>query len=382
MMRPMKMAGSELMFGEGCLDYIKTLNTKKVTIVVGGKSMERSGMLAKVEGLFHEIGAETSVVTGVEPDPCFATVLRGAKEMLEFGPDLIVGLGGGSAMDAAKGMWIYYEHPELKTIEEVLPPNEFPKLHNKARLCCIPSTSGTASEVSRSIVISDTDTGMKHGIGNMEMMPDIAICDPVVTLSMPAKITAETGMDAMTHALEALASTRANYLSDILAKQAVIDIFNYLPVACENGDDMKAREIMLQASMVAGIAFTNVSLGIVHSMAHTVGSYFGVSHGLADAILLPYIIHYNSESEEAKEVYADMASKLGVEDLETAIKELNKKIGIPSSFSEIIEDEKAYMDKVAEMAPVAKADGCTKTNPVIPTVEGFEELFVKAYKGE
>ena len=382
MMRPMKMAGSELMFGEGCLDYIKTLNTKKVTIVVGGKSMERSGMLAKVEGLFHEIGAETSVVTGVEPDPCFATVLRGAKEMLEFGPDLIVGLGGGSAMDAAKGMWIYYEHPELTTIEEVLPPNEFPKLHNKARLCCIPSTSGTASEVSRSIVISDTDTGMKHGIGNMEMMPDIAICDPVVTLSMPAKITAETGMDAMTHALEALASTRANYLSDILAKQAVIDIFNYLPVACENGDDMKAREIMLQASMVAGIAFTNVSLGIVHSMAHTVGSYFGVSHGLADAILLPYIIHYNSESEEAKEVYADMASKLGVEDLETAIKELNKKIGIPSSFSEIIEDEKAYMDKVAEMAPVAKADGCTKTNPVIPTVEGFEELFVKAYKGE
>ena len=303
MMRPMKMAGSELMFGEGCLDYIKTLDAKKVTIVVGGKSMERSGMLAKVENLFHEIGAETSVVSGVEPDPSFDTVLRGAKEMLEFGPDLIVGLGGGSAMDAAKGMWIYYEHPELTTIEEVLPPNKFPKLHQKARLCCIPSTSGTASEVSRSIVISDTATGMKHGIGNMEMMPDIAICDPVVTLSMPAKITAETGMDAMTHALEALASTRANYLSDILAKQAIIDIYNYLPVACEHGDDMKAREIMLQASMVAGIAFTNVSLGIVHSMAHTVGSYFGVSHGLADAILLPYIIHYNSGSEEAKAVY-------------------------------------------------------------------------------
>lgn len=382
MMRPMKMAGSELMFGEGCLEYIKTMNAKKVTIVVGGKSMERSGMLAKVEDYFHEAGAETTVVSGVEPDPSFKTVLRGAKEMLAFEPDLIVGLGGGSAMDAAKGMWIYYEHPELTTIEDVLPPNQFPKLHQKARLCCIPSTSGTASEVSRSIVISDDETGMKHGIGNMEMMPDIAICDPEVTVSMPAKITAETGMDAMTHALEALASNRANYLSDILATQAVIDIFQYLPIACENGNDMKAREYMLQASMVAGIAFTNVSLGIVHSMAHTIGSYFHVSHGLADAILLPYIIRYNSESEAGKAAYTKIAEKLGVKDLGTAIEELNKKIGIPASFSEVITDEKAYMDKVAQMAPVAKADGCTKTNPIIPSVEEFEKLFVKAYKGE
>ena len=158
MMRPMKLAGSELMFGEGCLGYIKTIKAEKVSIVVGGKSMERSGMLAKVEGYFHEAGAETMVISGVEPDPSFETVMRGAQEMLGFGPDLIVGLGGGSAMDAAKAMWIFYEHPELKTMESVLPPNEFPKLREKARLCCIPSTSGTASEVSRSIVISDNET--------------------------------------------------------------------------------------------------------------------------------------------------------------------------------------------------------------------------------
>ena len=165
MMRPMKLAGSELMFGEGCLEYIKTIKVEKVSIVVGGKSMERSGMLAKVEGYFHEAGAETMVISGVEPDPSFETVMRGAQEMLGFGPDLIVGLGGGSAMDAAKAMWIFYEHPELKTMESVLPPNEFPKLREKARLCCIPSTSGTASEVSRSIVISDNETGLKHGLG-------------------------------------------------------------------------------------------------------------------------------------------------------------------------------------------------------------------------
>ena len=381
MMRPMKLAGSELMFGEGCLDYIKTIKTKKVSIVVGGKSMEKSGMLKKVEDLFHEAGAETMVISGVEPDPSFQTVLRGANEMLEFGPDLIVGLGGGSAMDAAKGMWIFYEHPEFKKMEDVLPPNAFPALRGKARLCCIPSTSGTASEVSRSIVISDNETGMKHGIGNMEMMPDIAICDPVVTVSMPAKITAETGMDAMTHALEALASNRANYLSDILASQAVIDILKYLPRAVADGNDIEAREYMLQASMVAGIAFTNVSLGIVHSMAHTLGGFFHVAHGLADAILLPYIMRYNSASEAGKDAYARISAKAGVDDIVTAVEELNKKIGIPTCFAEIIPDEKAYMDKVKEMAPVAKADGCTKTNPIIPEVEGFEELFIKVYKG-
>ena len=173
MMRPMKLAGSELMFGEGSLAYIKTIKAKKVSIVIGGHSMENSGMLAKVEGYFKETGAETMVIRGVEPDPSFETVLRGRNEMLEFEPDLIVGLGGGSAMDAAKAMWIFYEHPELTQMEDILPPNEFPKLRGKARMCCIPSTSGTASEVSRSIVISDNEKGLKHGVGNMEMMPDM-----------------------------------------------------------------------------------------------------------------------------------------------------------------------------------------------------------------
>ena len=359
MMRPMKLAGSELMFGEGCLEYIKTIKVEKVSIVVGGKSMERSGMLAKVEGYFHEAGAETMVISGVEPDPSFETVMRGAQEMLGFGPDLIVGLGGGSAMDA-----------------------EFPKLREKARLCCIPSTSGTASEVSRSIVISDNETGLKHGLGNMEMMPDIAICDPEVTVSMPAKITAETGMDALTHALEALASNRANYISDILATQAAIDIMENLPKACADGTDMKAREIMLQASMAAGMAFTNVSLGIVHSMAHTLGGVFHISHGLADAILLPYVIRYNEADERAKKVYDTFAEKIGAENLYTAVEELNRTLHIPSCLKEVIADEAVFTEKLDEMAALAKADGCTKTNPVIPEVEEFKELFMKAYRGE
>lgn len=382
MMRPMKLAGSELMFGEGCLEYIKSIQAKKVSIVIGGRSMERSGMLAKVEGYFHEAGAETMVISGVEPDPSFQTVLRGAAEMIAFGPDLIVGLGGGSAMDAAKTMWIFYEHPELKKMEDIMPPNNFPKLRQKARFCCIPSTSGTASEVSRSVVISDNETGLKHGLGNMEMMPDIAICDPEVTASMPAKITAETGMDALTHALEALASSRANYISDILATQAALDIMETLPKAYENGQDMKAREIMVQASMAAGMAFTNVSLGIVHSMAHTIGGYFHVAHGLADAILLPYIIRFNSADKRAEAVYARIAEKAGVKELGTAVERLNERLHIPASFREVIADEERYMGMLEELAKTALADGCTKTNPIIPTIEQLKELFVKAYKGE
>ncbi len=378
MMRAMKLAGSELLFGAGCLEYIKTIKAKKASIVVGGKSMEKSGMLAKVEGLFHEAGAQTSVIRGVEPDPSFGTVLRGAKELLEFGPDLIVGLGGGSAMDAAKAMWIYYEHPELTAIEEILPPNEFPKLRAKARLCCIPSTSGTASEVSRSIVISDSGTGVKHGIGNMEMMPDIAICDPEVTLSMPPHITAETGMDAMTHAVEALVSQRANYVSNILAAQAVKDIFTYLPAACADGGDLKAREQMLNASMVAGLAFTNVSLGIVHSIAHTLGSYFHISHGLGDAVVLPYVIQFNQErSQKAKEIYKGLASAQGADGFKESILALNKKLDITDKISTLLTEAQKgeYQEKIPEMADMALADGCTKTNPAIPSKAEMEELF-------
>ena len=364
--------------GKGCLEELKNLKGKKAILVVGGGSMKRQGFLDRAVNYLKEGGMEVELFEGVEPDPSFGTVLRGAGEMLEFQPDLIVGLGGGSAMDAAKAMWIYYEHPELKTIEEILPPNDFPKLRTKARLCCIPSTSGTASEVSRSIVISDNERGIKHGIGNMEMMPDIAICDPAVTMSMPAHITAETGMDAMTHAVEALVSQRANYVSDILAKQAVKDIFTYLPLAYEDGEDVEAREKMLNASMVAGLAFTNVSLGIVHSIAHTLGSFFHISHGLGDAIVLPYVIHFNeAKSAEARNIYKNMAEEQKADSFEAGIIELNKKLHIADKISALLsEEQKAeYQEKISEMADMALADGCTKTNPAIPTKTEMEELF-------
>lgn len=382
MMRPMKLAGSQLMFGEGCLEFIKTMKSKKVMIVIGGSSVEKSGMLEKVENYFHEIGAETKVFKGVEPDPSMDTVLKGAKEMLCFEPDLIVALGGGSVMDATKTMWVFYEHPELKNFEDIMPPNDFPKLREKALFCCIPSTSGTASEVSRSVVITDNKTGLKYGLGHMEMMPDIAICDPEVTVSMPAHITAETGMDALTHAIEALVSNRANYVSNIFAIKAAEDIITTLPKVYNDGTNIKNREIMLNASMIAGMAFTNVSLGIVHSMAHTIGSYFHIPHGLADAILLPYIIDFNCQDEKAEMVYKALAKKFDKESLYQIITELNQNLKIPKCFKEIIKEEEKYMNMLDTLAVHANNDGCTKTNPVIPTNDQWKNLFIKVYKGE
>lgn len=381
MMRPMKLAGSQLLFGEGCLAHLQDIGAKKAFIVIGGRSMEKNGVLAKVEGQLQQSGCQTMVFKGVEPDPSFATVQKGTEQMLAFEPDLIVALGGGSPMDAAKMMWVYYEHPEFTTLEQVLQANPFPPLRQKAKFCCIPSTAGTGSEVSRSVVISD-ENGVKHGLGNMEMMPDIAICDPEATFSMPPSITAETGMDAMTHALEALVSSRANYVSDVLVKQAVQDIYHWLPIAFENGGNVEARENMLNASMIAGMAFTNVSLGIVHSMAHAIGSLFHVAHGLADAILLPYTIDFNSQNAVAKKQYAQMAKQLGQQDMAQVVRALNEKMKISSTLQGVIPDTDAFEKQVPKLVEMALADGCTKTNPVLPTAEQLTKLLKQAYYGK
>jgi alcohol dehydrogenase class IV len=288
-------------------------------------------------------------------------------------------VGGGSAMDAAKAMWVYYEHPELTRLQDILPPAPFPGLRAKARLLCVPSTSGTASEVSRSIVITDESTMRKHGVGNMEMLPDVALCDPEVTLSMPPSVTAETGMDALTHALEALVSRRANYLSDILAKAAARDVMRFLPLAYRDGTNLDWREAMMNASMTAGLAFTNVSLGIVHSVAHTLGSFFGVTHGLADAVVLPRVVRFNSADPGARAASGAVAAEAGVGDLASAVEAMNAAMGIPASVGEIIADRGAYELALDDMVRLALADGCTKTNPILPDAAAMRELFLGVY---
>lgn len=381
MMRPMKLGGEYLLFGEGALDYLKTIKGNKAFIVISGGSVERSGYLDIIINNLKEANIESQVFRGVEKDPTFQTVLKGAEKMAEFEPDWIVGLGGGSAMDAAKAMWVYYEHPELTSLEELLAPNQFPTLRNKAKMICIPTTSGTASEVSRSVVISDTEKNLKVGIGNMEMMPDVALLEPGITLSMPKEITATTGIDALTHAVEAYVSNRANDIADTLSEKAILEIFKYLPLAYEEGDNLLYREKMQTYSAVAGMAFTNVSLGIVHSMAHTVGGMFKVEHGLANGILLPYVIKYNMENEAAKEKYDNLAKMLGISSFLEGVKELNKKLNIPSNLREAINNDEAFEKNLVKMAEIAKGDGCTKTNPVIPEVKDLINLFIEAYYG-
>lgn len=382
MMRPMKLAGSYLVFGEGALDYLETIEGRKAAIVMNGHVLKTNGILDEIKDKLKKAGIETILIDGIEPEPSIQTVLKGAHRMVEFGPDLIVALGGGSAMDAAKAMWVFYEHPELKTLGDITPPNKIPKLRNKAKMICIPSTSGTASEVSRSIVISDKEKHIKQGIGDMEMMPDIALLEPKVTASMPPKITAETGFDALTHAVEAYVSRRANDVTDTLSEKAILEMYKYLPLAYEHGGNMLYREKMLNYSMIAGLAFTNCSLGIVHSIAHSFGAVFNVPHGLANGVVLPYVIEFNNACEYAKKKYDYLAEKLDAESLYTALCSLKKQLNIPLCMKDVINNDaefEKYLDLIAEKS---KADGCTKTSPIIPDIEAMKELVRRIYFGK
>ena len=382
MMRPMKLAGDYIVFGEGALDYLEQIQGKKAVIVMNGRVLKTNGVLDTIREKLKKSGIESTVFDGIEPEPSIQTVLRGAKVMQDYQPDWIVALGGGSAMDAAKAMWVYYEHPELKTLADICKPNKIPKLRTKARMICIPSTSGTASEVSRSVVISDKEKNIKQGIGDMEMMPDIALLEPKVTASMPAKITAETGFDALTHAIEAYVSRRADDLTDTLSEKAILEIFKSLPLAYEQGDNLFYREKMQNFSMIAGLAFTNCSLGIVHSIAHSFGAVFNVSHGLANGVVLPYVIRFNKQSEYAEKKYDAIADRLDKESLYEALVELKKELNIPEKMQDVLHDDATFEKELELVAKKSVEDGCTKTSPIIPDLETMKKLVREIYYGQ
>ncbi|GKX30221.1 NADPH-dependent butanol dehydrogenase [Vallitalea longa] len=382
MMRPMKLGGEQLMFGQGVLEHLKTIEGNKAVIVTSGDYLIVSGHMAKIQGYLKDAGIESIIIDDVEPDPSFETIHEGAKKMMEYGPDWIVGVGGGSAMDAAKAMWVIYEYPEIDTIDKFESKhNNMPPLRNKARMIAIPTTSGTASEVSRSVVITNTATHKKSGASDMKMIPDVVILEPDITASMPKGLTAATGMDALTHAIEAYTSTRANMISDVLAEKAVAMILDNLVTAYNTGNDLTARENMQVASCFAGMAFTNVSLGIVHSIAHTVGGLFGIPHGLADAIILPYVIEFNMSDDMAKKRYNELAKKINKDSLLDAVREINNQLDIPFSLKEVINDDDSFKAQLEEIAKLAIADGCTKTNPIVPDVEHMKKLILKIYNG-
>lgn len=365
----------DLYHGENALEALKTLTGKRAVVVVGGGSMKRFGFLDKVEAYLKEAGMEVKLFEGVEPDPSVETVMKGAAVMREFQPDWIVSIGGGSPIDAAKAMWAFYEYPDV-TFEDLCIPFNFPTLRTKAKFCAIPSTSGTATEVTAFSVITDYEKGVKYPLADFNITPDVAIVDPSLAETMPKKLTAHTGMDAMTHAIEAYVSTLHCDYTDPLALHA-IEMISADLIPSYNGD-MAARARMHNAQCLAGMAFSNALLGIVHSMAHKTGAaYTGghIVHGCANAMYLPKVIRFNAKEPAAAERYAKIAKFLGlagtttdelVDALIAHIQEMNRALDIPTCIKDYeggIIDEQEFLDKLPSVAELAVGDACTGSNP-------------------
>jgi alcohol dehydrogenase class IV len=378
----------DLYYGRGTLETLKTLRGKRAIVVVGGGSMRRFGFLDKTVAYLEEAGLEVRLFENVEPDPSVETVMKGAEAMREFEPDWIVSIGGGSPIDAAKAMWAFYEYPDT-TFEALTIPFNFPELRQKARFLAIPSTSGTATEVTAFSVITDYAKGVKYPLADFNITPDVAILDPDLAETMPQTLTAHTGMDALTHAIEAYVSTLNGPFTDPLALKAIDMVFHYLPASFRR--DTAAREQMHYAQCLAGMAFSNALLGIVHSMAHKTGAAFStghIPHGCANAIYLPYVIQYNRNNAQAR--YADIARFVGLtgdndaeltDKLIAKIDAYNVELGIPKTLKDFGIEEQEFNEKVSGIAERAVGDACTGSNPRPITPAEMERLFRCIYTG-
>lgn len=392
----------DLYFGEGARHEVKDLKGKKAIIVSGGHSMRRGGFLQDVQKDLEDAGFEVSLFEGVESDPSIETVMRGAKAMQEFQPDWIIAIGGGSPIDAAKAMWVFYEYPD-ESFDNIIQPFSFPELRKKAQFCAISSTSGTATEVTAFSVITDYQKGIKYPLADFNITPDVAIVDPELTYSMPQKLCAHTGMDALTHCLEAYVSTYASMFTDANALHGIREIHEWLPKSYTG--DHEARQHMHEAQCIAGIAFSSGLLGIVHSMAHKTGAAFSgghIIHGCANAMYLGKVIQFNSKDARAHERYAYVAKEVLhlpgttddqlIDNLIQEIRHMNDQLNIPQGIKNYGEggvksdtsiiDYDEFEAKKSEVAKNALLDACTPENPRQPTQEEMEKLLECVFKDE
>ncbi len=404
----------KIYFEYGAVQYLEKMENISRAFIVSDPMMVQLGYVDKVLYYLRKRKeyCHSKIYSQIEPDPDVETIERGVAQMRDFNPDVIIAIGGGSAIDAAKGMWLFYEHPEAtfdglkqKFMDIRKRVVKFPKLGSKAQFVAIPTTSGTGSEVTAFAVITDRKNGnIKYPLTDYALRPDVAIIDPQFVISLPKKSTAYTGLDVLTHAIEAFVSNMANDYTDGLAMQACDLVFTYLRRAYDNGEnDLKAREKMHNASCIAGMAFTNAFLGLNHSMAHKLGGEYHIPHGLANAILLPYEIMFNARKPKkfvafpkyeyyiADEKYAKLARYLGfggktvqesVANLVKGIRDLMKSVEIPLSIRECGVDETVFMAHLGELADRAHNDQCTGANPVYPLVSDIEEIYKQAYYGE
>ncbi len=392
----------DIYFGKGALENLKGLKGKKAIICVGGGSMKRFGFLDRAKKCLEEAGMEVALFEGIESDPSVDTVMKGAKVMQDFGPDWIVAIGGGSPIDAAKAMWIKYEYPEC-TFEDMCKVFGIPELRRKAHFCAVSSTSGTATEVTAFSIITDYQKGIKYPIADFEITPDVAIVDPELAETMPKKLVAHTGMDAMTHAIEAYVSTANSDYTDPLAIHAIEMIMKDL-VPSYNGD-MTARDHMHDAQCLAGMAFSNALLGIVHSMAHKTGAIFAdygahIIHGAANAMYLPKVIAFNAKDATAKKRYGVIVDYMGIADkgdsddvkvekLIAFLRGMNDQLNIPHCIQHYGADsypceqgfvpEDVFLQRLPEIAKNAIADACTGSNPRQPSQAEMEKLLKCCY---
>lgn len=401
----------KIYFEKNSTQYLSKMPDISRAFIVADKDMVRLGYVDKVLYYLRKRPdyVHSEIFSDVKTEPSVEVVMKGVEAMDNFHPDVIIAVGGGSVLDAAKGMWLFYEHPEIefngakqKFMDIRKRIYKFPELGKKSKLVCIPTTSGTGSEVTSFSVITDEDLDIKYPLADYELTPDVAIIDPSFVMTMPKSITADTGMDVLTHAIEAYVSNMANDYTDGLAIKAIQLVFEYLPKAYHNGNDELAREKMHNASTIAGMAFSNAFLGLNHSIAHKLGGAFGIPHGRMNAILLPHVIRYNAQKPTkfatfpkyehfiADERYAEIAKALGlpartteegVESLVNEIIKLAKGINIPMSMKENGVKEEELEAQITELADKAFEDQCTNANPKLPLITEIEEIIRKAYQG-
>ena len=401
----------KIYFEAGSIQYLEKMPDISRAFIVTDPSMVELGYVDKILYYLRKRKeyVHSEIFSDVESDPSFDTIHRGVKLMQEFKPDVVIALGGGSPIDAAKGMWLFYEHPEadpegmkLKFMDIRKRTYKFPKLGIKSKMVAIPTTSGTGSEVTSFAVITDKNQNKKYPLADYELTPDVAIVDPDLVMSLPKTITADTGMDVLTHAIESYVSNMASDYTDGLAEKAVELVFKNIREAYNNGSNKEAREKMHNASTIAGMAFTNAFLGINHSLAHKIGAEFHLPHGRINAILLPYVIRYNSQMPTkfvsfpkyeyfiADQKYADLSRRMnfpaytneeGVNSLIEEIKKLNNDLNIPKSFKEAGIDEQEFLAKVDILADRAFEDQCTTANPRLPLVSELKQILLDSYYG-
>ena len=379
-MRKLVLSGKGILTGEGSLLALKDLKYERALLVTGGSSMIKSGVIARAEKYLQMNGTETDLFSGVPKNPSIEDVLKGLVICRKFKPDVILAIGGGSAMDCAKAILLFYEFPYLN-FENVLEFNKKGEIptERKTGLICVPSTSGTGSEVTRGTVITDPEKELKVPIMTDCLRPDLAILDPEITMTMPDHVAAETGMDALTHAIEAYTNHNLDDFDEGLCSSAIIGIMKWLPVSVFD-KTLEAREKVLNYQAMAGIGFANVGLGMVHGIAHSFGAAYNMAHGLTNAIILPYVLRYNSRDAVVREKLAELSYRCHCDDIITEIEKMREKLGIPASFREAGITEEMYREKYDLLLEHAML-GATNVNPVKMTIEEMKKMLNVVYTG-